>query len=176
MTHTSREYAEALFALAAEEGKAEEYAAALELVEKELGDSPAFRQLLASPAISREERMDALSAAFRGSVPLSMLTLMRLMVFRGHARELLSMIDSYRELARENRGESTALVRSAVELTPEQQEKLREKLEKRFGRRMILECEVDPSLLGGIRVETEGRVLDGTLAARLQEIKEVMES
>jgi len=176
MTHTSREYAEALYALAMEEGKAEEYAEALALCEKELGDSPAFRQLLASPAISREERMNALSAAFEGRVPLSLLTLMRLMVFRGHARELLSMIESYRELARESRGESTAVVRSAVELTPEQKEKLREKLEKRFGRKMVLECEVDPALLGGIRVETDGRVLDGTLAARLKEIKEVMES
>jgi F-type H+-transporting ATPase subunit delta len=63
-----------------------------------------------------------------------------------------------------------------VELTPEQKEKLREKLQKRFGRKMVLECEVDPALLGGIRVETDGRVLDGTLAARLKEIKEVMES
>ena len=41
---------------------------------------------------------------------------------------------------------------------------------------MILKCEVDPSLLGGIRVETEGRVLDGSLRARLQEMKEVMDS
>ena len=41
---------------------------------------------------------------------------------------------------------------------------------------MILECAVDPALLGGIRVETEGRVLDGSLRTRLQEIKEVMDS
>ena len=41
---------------------------------------------------------------------------------------------------------------------------------------MILECQVDPALLGGVRVETEGRVMDGTLRARLQEIKEVMDS
>ena len=41
---------------------------------------------------------------------------------------------------------------------------------------MILKCQVDPSLLGGVRVETEGRVLDGTLRTRLQEIKEVMDA
>ncbi len=176
MTQTSREYAEALFALAREEGKEETFSAALDTVRAELEASPEYRKLLASPAVPRQERMDALSAAFRGKIPLSMLELMRLMVFRGHAGEMLRMIGQYRELEREDRGESEARVLSAVELTAEEKEKLREKLEKRFGRKMILDCRVDPALLGGIRVETEGRVLDGTLRTRLQEIKEVMDS
>ena len=176
MTHTSREYAEALYALGAEEGKTEEYISALALVSESLRENPGFLNLLASPAISREERMDTLSRAFEGRIPLSMLVLMRLMVYRGHARELLRMTDSCQDLVRENRGESVAQVFSAVELTAQERERLKEKLEKRFGRKMILECSVDPSLMGGIRVETEGRVLDGTLKARLQEMKEVMDS
>ena len=60
-------------------------------------------------------------------------------------------------------------------MTDAEKDTLRQKLEKKFGRRMILDCRVDPSLLGGIRVETEGRVLDGSIRSRLQEIKEVMD-
>ena len=176
MTHISREYAEALLALAEEEGKTEEYGAALELAEAALREQPGFLELLASPAISREERMNTLSDAFRDQIPLSMLVLLRMMIFRGHARMIPRMMEDYRDLARERRGESLAQVTSAAELTENQKNALREKLEKRFGRRMILECRVDPALLGGIRVETEGRVLDGTLRTRLQEIKEVMDS
>ena len=176
MTHISREYAEALFGLAEEEGKTEEYAGAVELADAALREQPGFLELLASPAISREERMDTLSAAFREKIPLSMLVLLRMMIFRGHARMIPRMMADYRDLAREHRGESLAAVTSAVELTESQKDALREKLEKRFGRRMILDCRVDPALLGGIRVETEGRVLDGTLRTRLQEIKEVMDS
>jgi len=176
MTHMSREYAEALFELAAEEDRTAEYAAALDQVDQALRDNPVFLSLLASPAISREERMDALSAAFQEKIPLSMLVLMRMMVYRGHARSLRDMIRSFYDLAREHRGESEARVFSAVPLTDAEKEALRQKLEKRFHRRMILDCQVDPALLGGIRVETEGRVLDGTLRARRQEIKEEMES
>ena len=176
MTHTSREYAEALFELAAEEGKTAEYAAALDTVEEALRENPGFLSLLASPAISREERMDTLSAAFQEKVPLSMLILLRMMIFRGHARSLPEMIAGFRDLARENRGESEAKVYTAVKLTEAEEEALRQKLEKRFGRKMILDCQVDPALLGGVRVETEGRVLDGTLRTRLQELKEVMDS
>ena len=176
MTHTSREYAEALFELAEEAGQTEVYAEALTLTEGMLKENPGFLQLLASPAVSREERMNALSAAFQDSIPLSMLVLLRMMVYRGHARRIPEMIDWFRELVRERRGESEARVTTAVVLTEAQKTALREKLEKRFGRKMILKCEVDPDLIGGIRVETEGRVLDGTLRTRLQEIKEVMDS
>ena len=176
MTHTSREYAEALYELAAEQGQEDAWGEKLREVEDALRAEPGFLNLLASPAIPREERMDALSAAFQDRIPLPMLVLLRMMVYRGHARSLPQMAEDYRALARDRRGEAVARVTSAVALKPEEAEALRTKLEKRFGRKMTLDCQVDPSLLGGIRVETEGRVLDGTLRARLQEIKEVMES
>ena len=176
MTHTSREYAEALFELAVEEGKTEEYAAGLDLVEGQLAENPGFESLLASPAISREERMNALSAAFQERIPLGELILLRMMVSRGHARNLRQMIVCFRELGRERRGESVALVTTAVPLTEAEEATLRARLEARFQRKMVLEKRVDPALLGGIRVETEGRVMDGSLKARLQEIKEVMDS
>ena len=176
MTQTSREYAEALWSLAEDEGGTEAYREAAGAVELALREEPGLLDLLASPAIPREERMDVLSRVFGDRVPLSMLILMRLMVSRGHAKSLPRMIQSYHDLEREHRGESEARVTSAVALTADEKESLRQKLEKRFGRRMVLNCEVDPTLLGGIRVETEGRVLDGTLRTRLQEIKEVMDS
>ena len=145
-------------------------------MEQVLKENPGFLSLLASPAISREERMDTLSAAFQDRIPPRMLALLRMMVYRGHARSLVQMMESYRTLARERKGESEAKIFSAVPLEDTELEALKAKLEKRFGRKMILECQVDPSLLGGIRIETDGRVLDGTLRARLQEIKEVMDS
>ena len=176
MTHTSREYAEALFGLAADAGQTEAFADGLTLVEEQLDENPGFTDMLASPAISREERADALSRAFEGKIPLGELIWLRMMVSRGHARRLRETFACFRELARERRGESTARVTSAVALTEDEAERLRAKLEERFGKKMILERAVDPALLGGIRVETEGRVLDGSLRTRLQEIKEVMDS
>ncbi len=176
MTHISREYAEALFQLALEDGNTEAFAEGLDLAERELKNNPAFLSLLASPAIPREERMEALSAAFRERMPMPELILLRLMVYRGHARQIGDMIACYRDLAREQRGESVAMVTTAVPLTAEETEKLRAKLEARFGRKIVINCQVDPALLGGIRVETEGRVLDGILKTRLHEIKEVMDS
>ncbi len=176
MTQTNREYAEALFELALGEGNVAEVAAALDLVEREMGENPGYLAMLASPAISRENRMKALDEAFGDRVPRTVTALMKMMVSRGHAREIGEMIIHWRELLRDHRGESTARVISAVPLTEGQQQVLQQKLEKMFSRKMVLLCQVDPTLLGGIRVETEGRVLDGTLLSRLHQIKEVMDS
>ncbi len=176
MTQTSREYAEALFELALGEGNTAEVAAGLDLVEQEMKANPGYLSMLASPAISRENRLKALEDAFGEQVPRTVTELLKMMVSRGHAREIGQMIIIWRDLMRDHRGESTARVFSAVPLTESQQHVLQLKLEKMFSRKMVLLCQVDPALLGGIRVETEGRVLDGTLLSRLQHIKEVMDS
>ena len=63
---------------------------------------------------------------------------------------------------------------SAVALTEGEKTTLIEKLSRKFGRTIHLECAVDPSLLGGLVVNVDGKVIDGSLKHRLQEIKEVM--
>ena len=65
-------------------------------------------------------------------------------------------------------------VQSSRFLTTKKSMQLIEKLSRKFGRTIHLECAVDPSLLGGLVVNVDGKVIDGSLKHRLQEIKEVM--
>ena len=41
-------------------------------------------------------------------------------------------------------------------------------------KQIILECVVDTSILGGVVIEAEGRIIDGSLRKSLQEVKEVI--
>ena len=174
MTTTSREYAEALFELAAQDGVIRETSDGVVTVVSALRQTPAYRDLLASPAIRKEDRIKALNEAFWGTVPEVLLALLRMMVSRGHISAVEGMARDYEELARGYRGESEAVVTSAVPLKENEMVILRQKLEKKLARNVILRCETDPSLIGGIRVEVDGRVIDGSLRNKLDEIKEVM--
>lgn len=174
MTTTSREYAEALFELAAQAGVTEETSEGLETVVSALLQTPEYRALLASPAIGKEERLAALDEAFRGKIPDVLLAILRMMVSRGHVSALNGMARDYDELARGYRGESIAVVTSAVPLKEAETVALRAKLEKKLGRKIILRCAVNPALIGGVRVEVDGRVIDGSIRNKLDEIKEVM--
>ncbi len=174
MTTTSREYAEALFELAVQDGVVRETSDGVVTVVSALRQTPAYRDLLASPAIRKEDRIKALNEAFRGTIPEVLLAILRMMVSRGHIGALEGMARDYEELARGYRGETEAVVKSAVPLRESEMVALRRKLEKKLARSVILRCETDPSLIGGIRVEVDGRVIDGSLRNKLDEIKEVM--
>jgi F-type H+-transporting ATPase subunit delta len=174
MTTTSREYAEALFELAVQAGLTEETSEGLETVISALLQTPTYKALLASPAITKEERLNALDSTFRGKIPDILLAILRMMVSRGHVSALTGMARDYDELARGYRGESIAVVTSAVPLKEAEAVAIRAELEKRFGRRITLRCQQDPSLIGGVRIEIEGRVMDGSIRNKLEQIKDVM--
>ena len=176
MTTTSREYAEALFELSAEDRTLQETAEGLDLMKTVLTEEPGYLALLASPAIGKEKRLKALDDAFRGKLPDALLGVMRMMIARGHVNLLDDMALEFEKLARDARGESVALVTSAVPLSEAETAKLKAGLEKKFGRRFTLQCAVDPSLIGGVRVEAEGSVIDGSIRNKLDQIKEVMHS
>ena len=174
MTTTSKEYAEALFELAAGDGVLEETSDGLVTVISAMRQTPEYRSLLASAAIGKAERIQALDDAFAGKVPKVLMGVLRMMVSRGHIRSLESMAREFEELSREYRGESVARVLSAVPLKEAEAVAIRAELEKRFGRDITLQCETDPSLIGGVRVEVEGRVIDGSIRNKLEQIKDVM--
>ena len=174
MTTTSKEYAEALFELAAGDRVLEETSDGLVTVISALRQTPEYRSLLASAAIGKADRLKALDDAFAGKVPNVLMGVLRMMVSRGHIGSLDNMVREYEELSREYRGESIALVTSAVPLKEAEAVAIRAELEKRFARRVILRCELDPNLIGGVRVEVEGRVIDGSIRNKLEQIKDVM--
>ena len=174
MTTTSKEYAEALFELAAGEKELEETSDGLVTVISAMQQTPGYRALLASAAISKADRLKALDGAFAGKVPKVLMGVLRMMVSRGHINALDSMAREFEELSRQYRGESTARVLSAVPLKETEAVAIRAELEKRFGHAVSVQCEVDPSLIGGVRVEVEGRVIDGSIRNKLEQIKDVM--
>ena len=174
MTTTSKEYAEALFELAAGEQVLEETSDGLVTVISALKQTPEYRSLLARAAIGKAERMKALDDAFAGKVPNVLMGVLRMMISRGHINTVENMAREYEELSRQYRGESVARVLSAVPLKETEAMAIRAELEKRFGRAITVQCEVDPSLIGGVRVEVEGRVIDGSIRNKLEQIKDVM--
>ena len=175
MSDRSKEYAEALFALAAEIKQEKPYLEALRVVGDALAAEPEYVELLAAPSIPRDERNALLEQAFGAAVPEQVLSFVQLLCAHGMVRSLPDCIEEYHRLYQAAVAMSTAYVTSAVALTEEQQTLLKEKLSAKFGRAIELVCTVDEHLLGGITVQLDGVVLDGSLRRRLQAVKDVIE-
>ncbi len=170
----TKQYAEALFALAKETNKQNEYALSLECVMDILADNPDYIDFLSSPGIALDERLDAIEKAFGSSIPENIVSFVKLLCEKGRIRAIKPCIEEYKKLLNAENSVSTAIITSAVELTDEEKQKLIEKLELQSGHSVTLECKVDKSLIGGLVIELDGKTIDASVKGRLHEIKDVI--
>ncbi|MBQ4556212.1 MAG: ATP synthase F1 subunit delta [Clostridia bacterium] len=174
MTDISREYATALFSLGLEEGKAREYFDALTIACKAFEENPEYIDFLHSPGIPISERTAALEAAFSEHIPENVLSFLQLLCENGHVRSFFECFTEYKKLLDESERVSFAKVASAFPLDDTEKANIKHKLEKISGRSVTLECTVDEKLLGGVAVEMDGKIMDGSIRHRLSEVKDVI--
>ncbi|MFD0317316.1 F0F1 ATP synthase subunit delta [Streptomyces flavalbus] len=84
-------------------------------------------------------------------------------------RSLEAGLESLSKLAADRRDRVVAVVTSAVPLSDGQKQRLGAALAKLYGRQMHLNLEVDPAVVGGIRVQVGDEVINGSLADRLED-------
>ena len=176
MVQTEREYAEALFSLAAEEGKTDEYLNALETVKQLIEENPEYIEFLASPAIELSERLGALEGAFGENLPEYAVSFLKLLCENGRIRTLTACIDEFSKLAMIFSNRTVAHIYSAIALTEEQKTGVCEKLSKLTQKSVDPIYFIDESLIGGLKIEVDGKTFDGSIKHRLGEMKDVMNS
>ncbi|MEV5337852.1 F0F1 ATP synthase subunit delta [Streptomyces sp. NPDC052676] len=91
-------------------------------------------------------------------------------------RSLEAGLESLSKLAADRRDRMVATVTSAVPLSDPQKQRLGAALAKLYGRRMHLNLDVDPEVLGGIRVQVGDEVINGSIADRLEDATRRMAS
>ncbi len=174
MSEISNEYAKALFMLASEKELREDYKEGLETVSKVFLDNPQYIDFLGTFAIPLEERLSALESAFGERIPRDVLSFLKILCEKKHIGEFSECADEYISMYNEIGKVSNAKVTSAVELTDKEKAQLLEKLEKSSGKKMVIDYQVDPTILGGLIVETDGKIMDSSLKKHLKDMKDVI--
>ena len=176
MNDVSKEYGAALFMLACEENSKEEYGKSLEFLTNTFMESPEYLEFLASPGIPLGERLSAVESAFAECIPLNVLSYVQLLCEKGRIESFFEAAEEYKALLDASNRVSVAKITSAVELTDDEKTKLYNKLKAMSGGEVTMEYSVDGSLLGGLIVELDDKIMDGSLRNRLREVKDVINS
>ena len=174
MKELGYEYGTALFMLAIENGEMQAYKDALTFVAEIFKQEETYYAFLQNPTIAAKERAACLAAAFEKALPREVLSFLQLLCEKGRMSCFFEAAKTYAELYDVACRMANATVTSAVALSDEQKTKLEEKLKAVSGRDITATYTVDASLLGGIIIEMDGKIIDGSLRHRLQEIKGVM--
>ncbi len=174
MMQTDREYAEALFTLAVEDNAVEEYSCALNTVKSVVEENPEYIDFLCSPAISLPERVQAIDEAFSEGFPENVVSFLKILCENGRIRTLMGCIEEFGKFVMELSSTTVAEVYSAVPLDDEQKKNICLKLSKVTGKNVEAVYIIDESLIGGIKIEVEGKTFDGSIKHRLSEVKDVI--
>lgn len=164
------EYGKALWKLASEEGKTEDYLETLSSMEEIFRRNPGYAKLLDTPAVATEEKLALIDRAF-GGIEGNLLSFLKILCEKHAVYQLSGCVSAYRKRYREENGIAEAFCETAVPLSEPQKDALTRKLAQITGKKIVLTCKTDPSVIGGIVLRMEGRQLDGSIRARLDEFR-----
>ena len=176
MTEVGSVYGEALYSLAHEEGLSDAILQQLKTLDGCFAQEPGFLRLLSSPNLSKAERCQILDNCFRGKVEAYVLNFLKILTEKGYIRHFGDCVASYRSQYSQDHGILPVTAVTAVALTAEQTARLTEKLRAITGKRIDLTNKLDPAVLGGMRLDYDGKRVDDTVSHRLDAVRSMLKN
>lgn len=171
---TSR-YALALIALAEESHK-------IQQVERDLGElvamiesSPELARLIQSPLLSRDRQMAAIeSLAEKAKFDPLTVKFLGVLIQNRRLSALEAIVEAVRAELSRRRGEVAVEVQTAQTMSASQMEALQRAISKSLGKEVMIKAKVEPSILGGMIVTVGSKMIDDSVASKLQRLKAAM--
>lgn len=174
MTDVGSVYGESLYELAKDEAIGELIAQQLGALQQSFRQEPNFIRLLSSPNLSKAERCQVLDNSFRGSIHPYLLNFLKILTEKGYMRHFSDCCDAFTQHFDSDNGILSVNAVTPVALSPEQSERLTQKLARITGKKIRLHNRIDPAVLGGIRLDYDGQRLDDTVAHRMDAVRDLL--
>lgn len=174
MTEVGTNYGGALYELAAAEELSEEILDQLQALSKSFAEEPAFVKLLCAHSLSKTERCRILDDSFAGKVHPYVLNFLKILTEKGYMRQFPDCCKAYLVRYHKDNNILPVTAVTAVALSQEQAAQLKEKLEKLTEKTVELTNRMDPNVLGGVRLDFDGKSIDDTLAHRLESVRNLL--
>jgi F-type H+-transporting ATPase subunit delta len=168
-TAAARRYARAVFDLAREEGEVEDWEKRLARISELFADAD-VAAVLSNPTIPAEQR-EGLVAAAPHLLDEKATNLARLLIESGRVGEVAGVEEEFQRLADEAAGRIRATVTTAIQLGAEDRNRLARELSKRLDKDVRMTAVQDPRIIGGLKVQYGDRVVDASVATRLQQLR-----
>ncbi len=168
-TAAAKRYARAVFDLAREEGEVEEWVRRLARIRGLFADAE-VASVLSNPTIPTGHR-ERLVATAPHLFDDKATNLARLLIESGRVGEAADVEEEFQRLADVDAGRVRATVTTAIELSAQDRERVARELSKRLNKEVRVTAEVDPRILGGLKLRYGDRIVDASVATRLQQLR-----
>ena len=167
----SKNYCDALFALAQEDEKLDVYKEQLNVVADSVKQDDEFRAVMAHPKISKEEKKGMLETIYGKQIDHMLLNFLKLLIDKGRFAKIEEIRREYNKAYNDFNNIKVVHVKSATPLQKEEIAKLKETLEKKLQKKVDFVLSTDKDLIAGIRIKINDQIIDNTALGRLQRLK-----
>ena len=161
-------YAEALLIATREAGQVAEVAESYAALREITAGNRDMRTFLEAPQVSQEEKKQLLRKLLTGQVEPLLVNFALLLLDKGRIEFFGDIGDLFAVMVEKEQGYERATVTTAIELPPDLEQKLHQRLESVSGTKIILQKKVDPGVFGGVCVTMGDKILDGTVRTNLK--------
>jgi len=168
----SSTYADALFDLAIENNKTDDWQTEIEAIKVILDENPDFNKLMSHPRVLKEEKLKLAEEAFGGKVDSEVVGLIRVIIEKDRYSEINAIFDDFVNKVKAYNEIGVAYVSTAKELTDAQQAAVEAKLlETTDYKSMEMHYSVDEGIIAGMIIRIGDRVVDSSVRSRLDGLK-----
>lgn len=168
----AKRYAKALFDAASKasmvDSVCDDFATIVAILEKH----EKFNEVMLSPEVQREDKIKLIESLFDDRVTAITLAMLRLILTKGREAELTAIQSELEGMRKTDQHMVSVRIESAFELSAEEKQMLVRKAEELSGRRADAAFFTNSSLIGGVLIQFETVIYDGTLKGQLQRLKD----
>ncbi|MBP2032390.1 F-type H+-transporting ATPase subunit delta [Clostridium algifaecis] len=172
--YLDRRYALALYEVAEEKGKVEEYLEQLRQVVSIIKNSDKFIEIIEHPEVSTSVKKKMFTEIFKDKVDGDILSFLLVLIEKGRIDEIEGKLREMENIYLDRHNTAIAKVKTVISLNDDEKKALTDKLEKKFNKKVLLQEELDSSIIGGVYIQVDNEIIDGTIKSKLSEMKKIM--
>lgn len=176
MSQAGNVYGQALYGLAKDENLSGRILQELTVLERSFQEEPQFLRLLSAPNVTVEERCRILDECFRDKVQIYVLNFLKILTEKGIAKSFSDCVRAYQDQYNQDHNILPVTAVTAVSLSEDQVKRLTDKLSAITGKTAQITNRVDPACLGGVRLDYDGKRVDGSVASRLETVRNMLKN
>ena len=165
-------YAQAILAVASAESNGAQIEDEIYRFSQVLQSSEELKSTLSDASIPSERRQQIVEDLLDGQATQTTVALVSMIVAAGMGSDIKAIADRVIGLGAESRDKAVAEVYSVVDLSSDQQQRLAAALKSATGKDVEMKIIIDESVMGGLLVQIEDEVIDGTVRTRLKQLRE----
>ena len=172
--YLDRRYALALYTVAEEKGKVDEYLSDLREIVSLMKDDTEFLNIIKHPLISTSSKKKMFIKIFKGKIDEDLLSFLLILIEQDRILFTAQKLNEMEKIHLERHNTLLVEVKTVIPLQESQRENLRIKLQDMYDKKIIFNEKLDMKILGGVYLRVGADVIDGTVRNKLEEMRKLM--